>query len=85
MTLVMTHARVQYCFRERADGLHARRVVRVDREVGVEELVRLAHGHLEREPLARRRDVLRDNVVLREPRVDGVDARLARRNELLDL
>ena len=71
--------------REGADGLRAGLVVRVDGEVGVEEVVGLADGDLKREPVAGRGDRLRVDVVLLQPSVDGIHAFLRGRDELLDL
>ena len=71
--------------REGADGLRAGLVVRVDGEVGVEEVVGLADGDLKREPIAGRGDSLRVDVVLLQPSVDGIYAFLRGRDELLNL
>lgn len=56
---------------ERAHGLLAALGVREDGELGVEERVRLAHGHAERDPVARGRDVPRVDAVRAQPRADG--------------
>ncbi len=71
--------------RQGADSLEARLVVREHGEVGIEELVGLADGHLERQPVAGGRDGLRSETVLSEPGVDGVDRLGARSDELLNL
>lgn len=70
--------------REGADGLEAGLVVGVDGEVRVEELVGLADREFEGKPAASRGG-LGGDVILGEPGVDGIDAGLAGRHELLDL
>ena len=71
--------------RERTDGLFAGRLVGVDGEVGIEQLVRLAHRHLEREPAAGGGSGGRGDVVLRQPCVDSIDALLRGRDDVLHL
>ena len=71
--------------REGADGLEARVLVLEDGEVGVEELVGLADGDLEREPVTGGRDGLGGDAVLLQPGVDSVDAVLRRSDELVHL
>ena len=70
---------------ERTDDLFAGLVVRKDSEVRAEELVRLAHRDLEREPVPGGGDRLRGDAVLRKPSIDRVNALLLRSNKLLDL
>ena len=59
--------------RKRADALLPARAVREDGEVRVKELVRLADGHFEGEPLAGRGERRSTEFVLAQPCVDGVD------------
>lgn len=71
--------------RQGPDGLEAGLVVGEHGEVGVEELVGLADGHLERQPVAGGRDGLRSETVLGEPGVDSGDRRGTGSDELFDL
>lgn len=68
-----------------ADGLCAGLVVLEDGELRIEQLVRLADGDRERQPVAGGGDRLRGDVVLGEPSVDGLNGLWLRCDERFHL
>lgn len=70
---------------ERADDLLASVGVGEDLEVGIEQLVRLADGQRDTEPVASGRDGLRGKSCTLEPGINGVDTLGSGSNELFNL
>ena len=56
-----------------------------DGELGVQQIVRLANGYLDREPAARRSNVRYCDSILVQPAVDGRDASRSRSDVRLGL
>ena len=71
--------------RKRADALLPARAVREDGEVRVKELVRLADGHFEGEPIAGRGERRSTQLVLAQPCVYGGDGFGFGRNQCISL
>lgn len=70
---------------QRTDRLLASIGVLVDREVGVKELVGLAHGDRDTEPVSGGRNSSSRDSNFLEPSVHGIDGLLGRSDELFDL